>query len=264
MTPRRAGNSSHRTRLANRTEQAASLRSVPILIVMQPMKEPTMKGNITAGVVVAIVSLLIPVAAFAAADQTPAVSSTCQITSRPGGKDGSTVEYSWKITAKTREDRVLSVDHLTRDPKLGVRGVTRHFEYCKPGSTHEQEIVFKVGRTPDDGGKKGWFEGLVQNPNLDVALPESAVVSVTTRQISGDDGPGHLISITVSNKGREICRHFIFINFISPADLQRLLPSELGAHEREPRDGNKWQIFTDPKSWKPTFRRFTELDKQDA
>ena len=208
----------------------------------------------------AMLLTLIPVTAFAQEQQIPAVSSTCRIRSLPGSSDGSTVEYSWKITAKTPEDRVLSVDHLTRDPKLGTRGVTRHFEYCKPGSTHQQEIILKLGQTSDDGGRASWFEGLVENPNLNVPLPESAVVSVTTRQISSDDGPGHLISINVSNNGREICRHFIFINFISPADLQRLLPSDLDQHEREPRDGNQWQIFTAPESWKSEFGRFMELD----
>jgi len=211
--------------------------------------------------VTAILWLLIPLAAFAEEQQIPAISSTCQIRAMPGDKDGSTVEYSWKITAKPREDQVLSVDHLTWDPKLGARGVTRHFKYCKPGSTHEQAIIFKVGQHPDDGERACWFEGLAQAPNLEVPLPESAVVSVTTRQISGNDRPGHLISVTVSNNGREFRRHFIFINFISPADLQRLLPSDLGEREREPRDGNEWEIFTDAKSWKPTFRRFIELDK---
>ena len=141
---------------------------------------------------------LIPLTGSADGQQVPAVASTCQIRSLPGGMDGATVEYSWKITATPREDRVMSVDHLTRDPKLGVRGVTRHFEYCKAGSTHQQEILFKVDQSPDNAERACWFEGLVKNPNLDVSLPSSAVVSVTTRQISGDDGPGHLIGITVS------------------------------------------------------------------
>ncbi len=209
--------------------------------------------------VTAILWLLIPFTAIAEEPQIPAISSTCQFRSLPSEKDGSTVAYAWKITANPREDRVLSVDHLTRDPKLGIRGVTRYFEYCKPGSTHEQEVILKVGQPADDEERACWFEGLVENRPL--PLPESAVVSVTTRQVSDNDGSGHLISIIVKNEGRELCRHFIFINFISPADLQRLLPSELGEDEREPGDENKWSIFTDPKNWKSTFQRFTELDQ---
>ena len=211
--------------------------------------------------IVPIGLILISFTAFAEEQKVPGISNTCQIRSLPGQGDGSTVEYLWKITAKTSEDCVLSVDHLTRDLKLGTRGVTRHLEYCKPGSLHEQEIILKVGQAPDDKERAFRFGGLVTNPNLDVALPESADVSVTTRQISGGDGPGHLISILVSNEGREIFRHLIFISFISPAELQRLLPPDLAEHEREPRDGNEWGIFTDPDSWKPTFQRYLELDK---
>ncbi len=212
-------------------------------------------------VVACILWLLIPLAAFAEGPPLPAISSMCELRSLSGGNDGSTLEYSWKITAKTREDRVLSVDHLTRDPNLGARGVTRHFEYCKQGTTHEQEIIFTVGQTPDDGTRACWFKGLAENSSLVIPVPESAVVSVTTRQVTGEAASGHLIGVNVMNKGREICRHFIFINFISPAELQRLLPADLGKDEREPRDGNEWQIFTDPKTWQPTFHRFTELDK---
>ncbi|MCO6458484.1 MAG: hypothetical protein J5I93_24530 [Pirellulaceae bacterium] len=72
------------------------------------------------GLVTSILWLLIPLAAFAEEQEIPAISSACQFRSLPGGRDGSTVEYSWKITAKAREDRVLSVNHLTRDSKLGL------------------------------------------------------------------------------------------------------------------------------------------------
>ena len=36
----------------------------------------------------------------------------------------------------------------------------------------------------------------------------------------------------------------------------------LGEDEREPCDGNEWQIFTDPRGWEPRFRRFSELENQ--
>lgn len=208
-----------------------------------------------------ILSLLIPITSFAEGSVTPTLSSDCQIRSLPSERNRSTVEYSWKITAETSEDRVLSVDQLTRDPESGVRGGTRHFEYCKPGSTHEQEIILKVDQNSDGEERACWFEGLVENANFDIPLPESAVVSVSTRQISGDDEAGHLIGITVSNNGRELRRHFIFISFVSPAELQNALPAELSEEEREPRDGNEWQIFTDPKGWEPAFRRLMELEE---
>ena len=137
--------------------------------------------------IVPIVLSLISFTAFAKEQQVLGISNTCQIRSLPRQGDGSTVEYLWKITAKTSEDRVLSVDHLTRDPKLGTRGVTRHFEYCKPGSLHEQEIILKVGQAPDEEERMFRFGGLVATDNLDVALPEAADVSVATRQIGGGD-----------------------------------------------------------------------------
>jgi hypothetical protein len=56
----------------------------------------------------------------------------------------------------------------------------------------------------------------------------------------------------------------MFTSFINPADLQKALPTDLGKDEREPRAGNEWQIFTDPKGWKPALRRFTELDQWAA
>ena len=64
----------------------------------------------------------------------------------------------------------------------------------------------------DDEERACWIEGLIENRPL--PLPESAVVSVTTRQVSDNDGSGHLISLIVESEGRELCRHFIFINFI--------------------------------------------------
>ena len=96
-----------------------------------------------------ILSLLLPITAFAEDHVIPSLSSGFKIRSLPGERDGSTVEYSWTITAETSEDRVLSVDQLIREPESGVRGGTRHFEYCKPGSTHEQEIILKVDQNPD-------------------------------------------------------------------------------------------------------------------
>jgi hypothetical protein len=192
------------------------------------------------------------------------MSSTCQIRSLPGGRDGSTVEYSWKITAKTpqaNEDRVLSVVHLTREPKWGPRG-SRQFLYCKAGSTHEIEITLKVNQSHEGGEREFWFEGFLdEGHGKKTPLPESAVASATTRQIGRADDHGQLIGIKVSDDGQELRRNFIFISFISPADLQKALPPDLGEDEREPRDGNEWFIFTDPKGWKPAFRRFTELDK---
>jgi hypothetical protein len=87
-------------------------------------------------------------------------------------------------------------------------------------------------------------------------------VSATTREISVEDESGHLIGITVSDKGRELSRHFIFVSFWSPADLQNSpLWAEMTEQERDLRDGNVYQFFTEAKSWEPRIRRFEELDK---
>jgi hypothetical protein len=64
---------------------------------------------------IALIGLIL--AAFAGAQEVPDISSTCQIRSLPDQGDGSMVEYLRKITTKTNEDRGLSVDDLTRDPK---------------------------------------------------------------------------------------------------------------------------------------------------
>lgn len=203
--------------------------------------------------------------AFANDQQTPAISSTCQIRSSPGGKDGSTVEYSWKTTAKTSEDRVLSVYQLTRTHPAGEPAMIRgwqKFLYCKAGTTHEKETKLKVDQALDGGERAYWFEGFLTGLiNEDISLPKSAAVSVTTRQITGGDNPGHLIDITVSNDDREISRHFIFVSFWSPADLQEFL-SGLTEKERELRDGNVWQdIITDAVLLKSSLRRFEASDK---
>jgi hypothetical protein len=213
-----------------------------------------------------ILSLLIPITAIAEDQQIPRISSTCQIRSLPGGRDGSTVEYSWKITAKTTEDCVLSVEQLTRNqrpsPFPDLRGYQK-FLYCKPGSPHEKEIRLVVDQAPDGGDRAYWFEGFLTSLiNKDVPLPESATVSATTRVISDEDGPGHLIGITVSDNGRELSRHFIFVSFWSPADLQNSpLWAEMTEQERDLRDGNVYQFFTEAKSWEPRIRRFEEFDK---
>jgi hypothetical protein len=214
-----------------------------------------------------VIVFLVPITAFAEQGDSPTLSSACQIRSLPGGKDGSTVEYSWKITAKTTEDRVLSVEQLTRSerpsPLPDLRG-SQKFLYCKAGSPHEKEIRLEVDQAAHGGERAYWLEGFLTSLiNEDVPLPESATVSVTTRQISDDDEPGHLIGITVSSNGRELSRHYIFISFWSPADLQAApLWSELNENERDLRDGNVWQTFTEAKGWEPRIRRFTELDKQ--
>ena len=215
--------------------------------------------------VIALISILIPLTGFAEDQQVPTISSTCQITSIPGGRDGSTVEYTWKISAKASEDRVLSVYQLTRTHPEGQTPLYRgwqKFLYCESGSPHEKEIRLEVDQAPNGGERAFWFEGFLTGfINEDIPLPESATVSVTTRQISDKDEPGHLIDINVANKGRQLSRHFIFISFWSPADLQNALPPEASEEEREARDGNAWNIFTDPKGWEPKFRRFSEFDK---
>jgi len=217
----------------------------------------------------ALLAILVPISTLAENTEIPAISSSCQIRLIPGGRDGSTVEHTWKITAKTTEDQVLSVEQLTRNerpqpvPTLpDLRGYKK-FMFCKAGSLHEKEIKLEVDQAPDGGERAYWFEGFLTSLiNEDIPLPEAATVAVTTRQISDEQEKGHLVGVTVSQDGREISRHFIFISYISPADLQKSpLWAELTERERELRDGKTYQDFTDAKSWKPRMRRFIELEK---
>ncbi len=64
-----------------------------------------------------MVLFLLPITAFADGRDVPAISSTCVVRSSPAGRDGSTVEYTWKIMAEAKEQRVMSVavsyTHLT-------------------------------------------------------------------------------------------------------------------------------------------------------
>ena len=98
--------------------------------------------------------------------------------------------------------------------------------------------------------------------NEDVPLSESATVSVTTRQVNNEDESGHLLGIMVSDSGREISRHYLFISFVSLAELHNSpIWAELSDQERDLRDGNVIQFFTEAKSWEPAIRRFMELEK---
>ncbi len=212
--------------------------------------------------------LLVPVTTRAQDPQPLAVSSTCQIRAIPGGRDGSTVEYSWKIATKSDQDRVVSVEQLTRSsrplplPSIpDLRGYQR-FLYCKAGSAHEKEIRLEVDQAPDGGDRAYWFEGFLTSLiNEDIPLPKSATISVTTREIKEDNKPGHLIGITVSEKDRELSRHVIFIRLWSPQDLQKSsFWFELTEQERELHDGNVYQFFTEAKEWESKMRRFEELD----
>lgn len=212
-----------------------------------------------------ILAIFIPITAFADDQKIPTISSACQIRSIPGGGDGSTVEYTWKITAKTTEDRVLSVEQLThnkRSSKLpDLRGYQRIL-FCKAGSLHEKEIRLEVDQAPEGGERAYWFEGFLTSLiNEDIPLPESATVAVTTRQISDEKETGHLVGVTVSQKGRELSRHYIFISFMSLADAQDSPIWRRLTEGREIQDGNVYQDFTEAKSWEPRMRRFTELDK---
>jgi hypothetical protein len=226
-------------------------------------------SQIMKSVVATVFALMMPVTTLAQDSQPLAVSSTCQIRSIPGGRDGSTVEYSWKIATRSDQDRIVSVEQLTRSsrplplPSLpDLRGYQR-FLYCKAGSEHEKEIRLEVDQAPDGGERAYWFEGFLTSLiNEDIPLPKSATMSVTTRQIKDDDKPGHLIGITVSDKEREISRHFIFISLWSPTELQNSpLWSEMTERERDLRDGNVYQWFTEAKSWEPKIQRFEELDR---
>lgn len=212
-----------------------------------------------------ILAILIPITAFADDQKIPTLSSSCQIRSVPGGRDGSTVQYSWKITAESTEDRVLSIEQLTRNeqssPLPDLRGYQR-FMICKAGSLHEKEFRLEVDQAPDGGERAYWFEGFLTSLiNEDIPLPESATVAVTTRQISDEKETGHLVGVTVSQNGRELSRHYIYIRFMSLADAQDSPIWRRMTEGREIQDGNVYQDFTEAKSWEPRMRRFTELDK---
>lgn len=171
------------------------------------------------------------------------------------------------ITAMSREDRVLSVEQLTRNeqpsPLPDLRGYQR-LMFCKAGSLHEKEIRLEVDQAPEGGERAYWFEGFLTSLiNEDISLPESATVAVTTRQISDDKEAGHLIGVTVYQKGRELVlsRHYIFVSFMSLADVQESPIWRRMTDGREIRDGNVYQDFTETESWKPRMRYFTGLDK---
>jgi hypothetical protein len=218
---------------------------------------------------IVIAVAMFPMAAFGEDQQTLSISSTCQVRSLPGGRDGSTVEYIWKIKASAEKECLLSVEQLTRSqrplplPTLpDLRGY-RRLLYCEAGSTHEKEIRLEVDQALEGGQRAYWFEGfMISLINEDIPLSESATVSVTTRQINDEDESGHLLGITVSDKGREISRHYLFISFVSLAELQNApIWAELNDQERDLRDGDVIQFFTEAKSWEPAIRRFTDLDK---
>jgi hypothetical protein len=208
---------------------------------------------------------LLPITAFADAPQVPTISSTCIVRSSPGDRDGSTVEYTWKITAKAKEQRVMSVVQLRRSvlENLGDEPWILGWEkalWCDADSTQQKEITLEIDQAPDGGERAFWFEGFVVQRNEDYALPKSASVSVTTREVRDEEDPGQLIDITVSNEsGREISRHFVFISYASPADYPEFA-KEADVDPTEQWKTSVWQDFMDPPEVKQEFRRFEALN----
>jgi len=134
--------------------------------------------------------------------------------------------------------------------------------FCQAGSLHEKEFRLEVDQAPDGGGRAYWFKGFLTSLiNEDIPLPESATVAVTSRRICDEKEAGHLVGVTVSRKGRELSRHYIFISFMSLADAQSSPIWRRTTEGRETQDGNVYQDFTEAKSWEPRIRRFTELEK---
>jgi hypothetical protein len=86
-------------------------------------------------------------------------------------------------------------------------------------------------------------------------------VAVTTRQISDGKETGHLIGVTISQEGRELSRHYIFIRFMS-LELAQSEPIWRRMTEgQEVQDGNVYQDFAEADVWEPRIRQFTELEK---
>lgn len=134
--------------------------------------------------------------------------------------------------------------------------------FCEAGSLHEKEIRLEVDQAPEGGERAYWFEGFLTSLiNEDIPVPESATVAVTTRQVTDEKETGHLVGVTVSQEGRELSRHYIFIRFMTLADAQASPIWRRMTEGREVRDGNVYQDFTDANVWEPRIRRFTELDK---
>ena len=212
---------------------------------------------------------LLPITAFADGRDVPAISSTCVVRSSPGGRDGSTVEYTWKIRAKAKEQRVMSVVQLRRSvlKNLGDEPWIMGWEkvlWCDPGSTQQEEITLEIDQAPDGGERAFWFEGFVVQRNEDQALPKSASVSVTTREVHDEEQPGQLIDITVSNEnGREISRHFVFISYASPADYPEFA-KKADVDPAKQIKATVWQDFMDPPEVKRAFRRYESLSKSSS
>ena len=55
--------------------------------------------------------------------------------------------------------------------------------WCDADSTQQKEITLEIDQAPDRGERAFWFEGFVVQKNEDYALPKSASVSVTTREV---------------------------------------------------------------------------------
>ena len=108
--------------------------------------------------IVAVPLLLIAITAIAEDRQTPTISSTCQIGSRPGGTNGSTVGYTWKITARTGEDCVLSGNQLTRSHPAGqpsmIRGPAECVSPAKAAAKRHADLLARLIANPDDDSLK--------------------------------------------------------------------------------------------------------------
>jgi hypothetical protein len=168
--------------------------------------------------------------------------------------------------AKARERRVMSVVQLRRSvlENLGDEFWMKGWEkvlWCDPGSTQQKEITLEIDQAPDGGERAFWFEGFVVQRNEDHALPKSASVSVTTREVHDKEQPGQLIDITVSGEnGREISRHFVFISYASPADYPEFA-KKADVDPAKQIKATVWQDFMEPPEVKRSFRRFASLSK---
>jgi len=204
--------------------------------------------------VTAILSLVIPITAFAEQQQSPTISSTCHIS------EAALVEYSWTISATTGGDSVLSVVELVR--RSGEQPSTRGYQtvlWSKAASKQEKQIGLKVGRSVEGGQRAIWFSGdLLASRNDDILIPESASVSVATRQISREDDSGHVVAITVSKNGAELNRHIIFISVSSTADHPDLVAAVRKHQDKGVPQLTHRRFIKTPER---EFRRYSALDK---
>ncbi|WP_144972580.1 hypothetical protein [Bremerella volcania] len=215
----------------------------------------------------ALMMLVTPLVTMAEEENVPSISSTCVVRSRPGGRDGSTVEYTWTITAKAaKEKRILSVAQMRRSviENLGEEPWILGWEkalWLDPGSSRQEEITLEIDQAPDGGERSYWFEGFVVERNEDMALPETASITATTTEVDSDDDAGQLIDITVADeKGREISQHFIYLRYVKTEDYEEF------AKEADVDPGKQWkttvwQRFMDPNEVKQLFGRVKNLTK---